>query len=221
MKRIFYPTTLLAISLLATGCASISYKPSVSLGTSPQTIKASVKIETFADQSPAEDKETKAFGVSACEPTTLQGELAPDITDAILTDFENNMVFETIKKRFDTQQPDLVMTGTIHRFYGVSAPNAVFWLTIPIDTIWLLGIPILHNQGAVDLDVTLTRPDGTVIGTYRGKADFSESYSMYHDAQLSVPTQLNNAFSQSVAQIREQILKDSEKLTPQQTGLKQ
>ena len=220
MKRISYPIALLAISLLATGCASISYKPSVSLGTSPQTIKANVKIETFADQSPAEDKETKAFGVSACEPTTLQGELAPDVTDAILTDFENNMIFSNIRKRFDTQ-PDLVMTGTIHRFYGTSAPNAVFWLTIPIDTIWLLGIPILENEGAVDLDVTFARPDGTIIGTYRGKADFSESYSMYHNAQLSVPTQLNNAFSQSVAQIREQILKDAEKLTPQQIGAKQ
>jgi hypothetical protein len=173
----------------------------------------------FVDQSPAQDKETKPFGVSACEPTTLQGELTADVTDAVLTDFENNMVFSNIKQRFDTQ-PDLLMNGTIHRFYGTSAPDAAFWLTIPIDTIWLFGVPILHNKGDVDLEITLARPDGTVVGTYHGQADFSEFYSMYHNASFAVPTQLNNAFSQSIAQIRDQILKDSEKLTPQQTGVK-
>jgi hypothetical protein len=214
MRQSLYLAGLFIISLV-TGCASISYKPSLSLGPSPQTIKANVKIETFADESPASDKNAKAFGVSACESNTLQGELAQDVTDAVLTDFGNNMVFQNFKQRFDTQ-PDLVMTGTIHRFYGTSAPNGVFWGTIVIDTVWLFGIPIISNEGGVNLDITLSRPNGTVVGTYHGQSDFSKSYSMYHNATLSVPTQLNNAFSQSIDQIRQQILKDSDKLSRQQ-----
>src|SRR2546428_13353431 len=43
---------LAAGALLLGGCASISYKPSLSLGPSPVTIHRKVQVETFRDESP-------------------------------------------------------------------------------------------------------------------------------------------------------------------------
>ncbi len=214
-KELFYLAAIAFIAFLATGCTSINYKPAVSLGMSPQTIKANVKLDTFTDQSPQDDKSSKAFGLSACEPGTLEGELAVDVTDAVLTDFNNNQVFESVKKRFENE-PDLIMKGTIHRFYGKFGPTPAFWITIPIDTIWFFGVPVMGDNGYVDLDISIERPDGTVLGTYHGQSKFSKHYTIYHDAALALPTRVNNAFSEAIAQIREEILKDAGKLSRQQ-----
>jgi hypothetical protein len=215
--RMFCPVAAVFIVVLATGCSSMSYKPAVSLGISPQTIKANVQLETFVDQSPQSDKEGEFSGFSACEPGTLEGDLATDVTEAILTDFNNNQVFESIKMRFETE-PDLIMKGTIHRYYGKFGPTAAMWITIPIDIIWFLGIPVESDDGEVDLEVSIQRPDGTVLGIYHGQSSLSGSYSIYYNAALGLPTRLNEAFSESVAQIRDQILKDARKLETNQTA---
>lgn len=201
----------LAISL-GSGCASINYKPSVSLGTSPKTIKANVQLETFADASPQSDKSHVLSGFSTCEPGTLEGELASDVTDAVLTDFNNNQVFQNLKKRYDTQ-PDFIMKGTIHRFYGKYGTTPVFWLTIPIDTIWLFGVPIMSDDIMVDLEISIEKPNGTVVGTYRGQASSGKWYNIYQNVQFALPTRTNKAFSEAVAQIREELLKEEEKFS--------
>ena len=212
MKTRFYVAMVMGLALLSSGCMSISYKPSVSLRESPRTIKATVKLETFADQTPQSDKERKVFGVSATEPGTLAGELVNEVTDAVLTDFNNNQVFETVKKRFENE-PDLIMKGTIRRFYGKVGPTTLMWITIPIDIIWFFGLPIQGDEGSVDLEVSIQRPNGTVLGTYRGQSQFSASYSMYTNPILGIGTKLNKAFSECIQQIRDQILNDEKKLS--------
>jgi len=202
---------VLAAGLLSTGCASISYKPSVSLPESPRTIKATAQLEPLTDQVPPDDK--AQGGLSVCEPGTLQGDLSSDVTEAILTDFNNNQVFETVKKRFDTT-PDLIIKGTIDRFYGKFNITALGWCTLPIDIVWLFGIPITADHGDVELTLSIQRPDGTVLGTYHGESKFARGYNMYQNAGLALPTRTNKAFSEAVAQIREQILNDESKLTP-------
>lgn len=211
-KGLFYLAAIGFIAFLATGCASINYRPVVSLGTSPKTIKANVKLETFVDVSPPSDKSSCFTGFSTCEPGTLEGELASDVTDAILTDFNNNQVFENLKKRYESQ-PDFVMKGTIHRFYGKYGSTPVFWLTIPVDIIWLFGVPIMSDDIMVDLEVSIERPDGSVVGIYRGQSAASKWYNMYQNVQFALPTRTNKAFSESVSQIREQILRDEAKFS--------
>jgi hypothetical protein len=213
-SALFYLAAAAFIASFTTGCQSISYKPGTSLGMSSQTIKANVKLETFIDQSPASDKSSKFAGVSACEPGTLDGELATDVTDAVLTDFNNNQVFASVKKRFENE-PDLVMKGTIQRFYGKSGPTPVFWITIPIDILWFFGLPIMGDDGLVNMEVSIQRPDGTVLGTYHGQAKFSKLYTIYVNATLALPTRMNKAFTDAIAQIREQILRDAGKLSQQ------
>src|SRR5438552_18986332 len=58
-------TAMKTIRLLATvwlvgftvGCASISYKPSLSLGTSPSSVHARVQMNQLADASPPDEKD--------------------------------------------------------------------------------------------------------------------------------------------------------------------
>ena len=206
---------LLAFALLAalaSGCQSMNYKPAVSLGIAPRTVKANVQIQQFVDRSPNSDTNGKFAGFSVREQGTLEGELTSDITQAILTDFNNNQVFSNVKQRFDTGSPDLVMKGTIHRYYGTFGPTTLMWATIPIDIIWYFGVPVMGDDGQVDLEVSLCRPNGAVLGTYHGRAAFNQGYSMYYNAALGLPTRMNKAFSDSVQQIRNGILKDADKL---------
>ena len=209
MKTIRLLATVLLVGLTI-GCASISYKPSLSLGTSPSSVHARVQMNQLADASPPDEKETKFAGFAATEPGTLAGDLATEVTNALLTDFSNNQVFDTIQKRMTN--PDLVMNGTIHRFYAQSGINALGWSTVWMDFIWLFGLPIQSQYGAVDIELTLQRPDGTTLGTYHGKSEFSESFSMYTNIQLAIGTRLNKAFDEAVGQIRSQLMNDTDKL---------
>src|SRR5438876_3685294 len=92
------------------------------------------------------------------------------------------------------------MNGTIHRFYAQSGINALGWSTVWMDFIWLFGLPIQSQYGAVDIELTLQRPDGTTLGTYHGKSEFSESFSMYTNIQLAIGTRLNKSFDEAVGQ---------------------
>jgi len=202
---------VIGIGLILTlaSCASISYKPSLSLNESPKTIKVKALIETFIDESPAKDKTRKFGGTSAVEPGTISGDLATEVTNAVLTDFSINQVFKTIKKRID--DPDIIVKGNIRRFYAKGGPNTAFWITIPIDIIWLFGVPVLTNKGAVDLEISIYRPNGSLVGRYSAKSQFKESHSIYSDKRLAIGTQLNKAFSESISKIRQQILADESK----------
>lgn len=212
MKRVAWLGWLGSLVLLVvSGCASISYKPSLSLGSSPSTVRARVQINQFKDASPPEEKGKKFAGFSATEPGTLAGDLATEVTNAVLIDFSNNQVFETIQKRMD--KPDLILNGTIHRFYGQTGINALGLSTILVDVIWLFGLPIQSQYGAVDLEVSFQLPNGTPVATYRGKSEFSDSFSMYTNVALAIGTRLNKAFDDAAGQIRSQIVADANKLT--------
>ena len=53
---------VLALGLLSAGCASISYKPAVSLPESPRTIKATVQLDPLVDQVSPHDKASQFSG---------------------------------------------------------------------------------------------------------------------------------------------------------------
>lgn len=197
-------------SVLALGaCTSISYKPALSLGLSPIKIPAKLQVETFTDRSPSEDKSKRALGVSATEPDTLAGDLATEVTNAVIADLLINGVFAEVGKSI--KNPDAVMTGEIRRFYGRAGINTAGVITLPINPIWFLGVPMQSSEGEVDLAVSIRRPDGTVLGTYSGRSEFSGWYTMYNQPMLGVGTALNKAFNQAMQQIRERIIADKDR----------
>lgn len=192
--------------LLLSGCANYSYKPSVSLGVSQTTINAKVKMEKFFDNSPSSDKESPLGCISATSPDTLSGDLDNEVTDAILMDFNNNQVFDEVKKKMD--RPDLILQGTINRYYGTAGVNAGLWLTIPIYPIWFLGIPIQSDKGLIDLTLSAYKSDRTLIKEYTAKCEFGELYSIYTSVELGLQTRLNKCLSDVVKQLREGLIAD-------------
>ena len=76
--------------------------------------------------------------------------------------------------------------------------------------------PFQQWEGEVDLELVLATPEGTVLGTYRGQADYSQVEGRDHHS-WSMPlypahARLNRAFTEAVEQIRDQIFGDREKL---------
>ncbi|MBZ0170086.1 MAG: hypothetical protein K8F29_11670, partial [Kofleriaceae bacterium] len=206
-RRVFAFTLVSALCLGA--CTAISYRPALSLGPSPVKIPARIQVETFTDRSPAEDKTKRAGGSSATEPDSMTGDLGTEVTNAIIADFLANGVFAEVGRHVD--RPDAVMTGQITRFYGRAGLNAAGWITLPINPIWFLGVPMQSSEGGVDLDVSIRRSDGTLLGTYSGRAQFSDWYTIYNQSVLGVGTALNKAFTQAMQQIRDQMIADTGK----------
>jgi hypothetical protein len=193
----------------------VTYKPGLSLEKSPVKIKAKAQVESFVDHSPATDKDRRIGGVSATEPKTLAGDLATEVTNAVINDFLINGVFQEVGKSVDN--PDLIVKGEIRKFYGKAGINSFGWLTYPANVmapIWLLGLPVNSSEGAVDIVLTISRPDGTFVGEYAGQAKFSDTYSVYSGETLAVGTRLNKAFNEAIEKIRAQILADEEKFQP-------
>lgn len=198
--------------MLSTGCMSISYKPSLSLGSSSITIPARVQLNELSDQSDPKRKTKKVMGTSATAPGTMAGVLSTELTNALLIDFRNNQVFKEVEKR--AENPELVVDGTIFAFYGHAGPNALYWITLPVDIIWFFGLPIFSEEGAVDLELTVHRPDGSIVGKYRGSSGFEDSYSVYTPRMIAIGTTLNKAFDEAVREIREQLAGDAQRLAP-------
>jgi hypothetical protein len=202
---------LIGMSLLSAGC--VPYKPTVSLERSPHTIPASVAIQPLRDATPPDDRDNLAEH-SISQTGTLEGELSALVTQALEADFSATGLFRSIGTR--ERDPDLILTGTIHRFYGQA--TVLSWLIPGAGwTVNAVASPSQAWQGEVDLELTLTRPDGRVLGTYRGRARYDEiaSYDHHYWAMPLYPAhaRLNQAFSEAVQDVREQILRDRGMLT--------
>jgi hypothetical protein len=175
---------------------------------SPRQIAVRARIEKFEDVSPPQDKTAGRFGgLSVTAPEAFAGDLATAVTDAVLTDFDNHAVFAVVKERID--DPDIIINGKIQRFYAKAGPNALFW----IDFLAVFGIPTQADEGMVQMELSVRRPDGKLVTTYSGQSKFSHLYTMYSDPISSIGTKLNKAFSEAVSEIRGKILADDRTLT--------
>ncbi|MBM4134944.1 MAG: hypothetical protein FJ245_14410 [Nitrospira sp.] len=200
--------------LLLAACA-IPYKPTLKMEATFHTIPARVLVQPLRDASPPDDKHNASeASLSQTGPDSIEGDLSALVTKAIVADFSATGVFQTLHR--NQQNPDLILSGTIHRFYGeVSTPS---WLHIP----WMswaahsYWVPFQEWEGEVDLEVTLSTPDGKLLGTYRGQADYAQLEGRDHH-YWSMPlypahARLNRAFTEAVEQIRDQMFGDREKL---------
>jgi hypothetical protein len=207
---------LLAMILVAClppmlGGCGMPYKPTLKLENTFRTIPAKVLVRPLRDLSPPEDKEdATAWSLAQTGSRSMEGDLGTFVTKAIIADFSATGVFPVIHQ--NQSNPDLVLSGTIHRFYGeISLPS---WLRIPgmgwaMHAYW---VPFQEWEGEVDLELTLARPDGRILGTYRGRADYAE-LAMRESATWSMPlypahVRLNRAFTEAIEQIREQMFRD-------------
>ncbi len=219
MSRSFFAGALRLLTgavviLLLTACA-IPYKPTLKMEATFNTIPAKVLVQPLLDASPPDDKQASTeASFSQTSPGMMEGDLGALITKALVADFSATGVFQTLHR--NQTKPDLILSGTIHRFYGqVSLPS---WLRIP----WMswashaYWVPFQQWEGEVDLELVLSTPDGKVLGAYRGQADYSQLEGRDHH-YWSMPlypahARLNRAFTEAVEQIRDQMFGDRAKL---------
>lgn len=203
---------VLAAPILVVGCVNVRYKPDLTLGVSPVTIGAKLQIARLVDARPPSDRERGFFvEISCTDPLTMEGDLEVGVTNAILADFRDNQVFAAVARRID--DPDLILEGKIRRFTGQTRLNWFGIATAPIhylsqQTFWYIGVPVQYTWGAVDLEISLRKPDGTIVGSYASGRGFEWDHSFYNAqwAKYSLPGQVNRAFGEVVQEIRDKLV---------------
>lgn len=176
-----------------------------------QTIYAVVQIRPFRDASAPQEKVVgppSAETRSAAGLEKMPADAAQVVTHAVLAEFRRHAVFGEIGLR--PRNPDLVLSGTVYRFSEqVTAPR---WTSIPVIGILgrILGWNVERVSSEVTLEVVLAKPRGEEVRRYRGRAAFEERYGVYDGI---VPGDLlNEALTEAVAQIRDQLLRDRRQL---------
>ena len=79
--------------------------------------------------------------------------------------------------------------------------------------IWYLGFSIQDTWGIVELELSLRKPAGSVIGTYSARRTFEWSHSYYYAewAIQSLPTEMNRMLGEVVQEIRDQMVAEKAK----------
>lgn len=210
------PLAMLAVmAALFSGCQSLSYQPKATVGLAPSRIPLQIEMRDLGDTSPADDRTRALGGTAATASDTLAGELAPSVTDAIIDNFILDEVFLDISRR--PEKPELVMSGTIRRFYGKAYLNALGY-AVTLDpfgvAVWLayLGLPIYSSSGGVDLELRFETADGQPVAQYSAAKEFNKWSSMYRQPLYGIGTEVNRTFSEVLADLRSQMLADRNKL---------
>jgi hypothetical protein len=178
-----------------------------------------VRLAKAVDVSPIEDKEDGwlyGSGWSVTSPDRLSGDLETLMTEAIANDFRSHKVFHALAT--DQPQEQLLLEGKVHRFY--QRREQYLWSLCCGLVGMLLPFPLMKEEGAVDIELTLLRPDHTTIKSYRGTSSFvkrsnfydSRSWESYNNSPAKF---LNNAFDDSIRQIRRAIAQDHNLITSQ------
>lgn len=224
LYRSNYSVLLLAFIWFLTGCAAAPkqiYTPNVPYTSRTQQvlvnsnpIPVTVRMVPLVDVSPPEDKVDGALygdGWSATSSEQLKGDLAVLLTRAIADDLRTNNVFKELTD--DQKDGQLVLGGKIYKF-SQRREQYLWALCCGLIGV-ILPFPLMKEEGAVDLELTLSGEDGKTIKTYRGKSSFLKRCNFYESrcwqSYSSSPAMyLDEAFGDSLRQIREMIPKDTE-----------
>ncbi len=177
-----------------------------------EPLPETVRVGKLIDVSPPEDKEDGwlyGSGWSVTSPERLNGELAPLLTKAIVSDFQFHNVFKGLTE--DSKGEALVLEGKIHR--SEQRREQYIWTLCCGLLGFVLPFPLMKEEGEVDLELTLSREEGNPIRSYRGKVSFLKRCNAYEARcwqgyNTSPARYLDEAFGESVHQIHEAIRQD-------------
>lgn len=197
---------LLAITIVS-GC-STKYEPQLLLppSTFNRTIDATVELHPLQAAEGLRSGHS-TYGVVADDYVNRPpSKMSQAITAEVLNELSSSGVFRRISL-FDPD-PDLVLTGRIERFY--EHDRRKLWTYVPYYSDRLAGLFRLNtymSSGEVQLTLMLLKPTGQLVGTYVGRAQFDEDFTPNDEVRPG--GRLNRAFSDAVAQIRDEMLSDS------------
>jgi hypothetical protein len=194
---------LVTVVLIA-GC-SHRYVPDITLTPQGGIIDATAELHDV-HVAPALLSGQETFGLEGRRAKhTEPNELVGQIETELLKELESSRTFSRVT-RFDPH-PDVVLSGRITALYEHYRPQ--LWSYVPgvqtVTTLFRLKSHVSSGEAALTLFVL--KPNGELLGTYRGKATFRETFN----PTKGVPpgARLNRALSEAVQQIRDQIVRDA------------
>ncbi len=212
----------LGLTVLFSGCVSTAkYTPTIkdkmpvpSDQLASVTIPVAVQMVKLVDVSPAEDKEDGwlyGSGWSVTSPERLKGPLDVILKDAIMNDFKEHGLFKEVSQ--ENPGDLLKLEGKVYRFYQ-RREHYLWSLCCGLLGI-LIPFPLMKEEGEVNIELTLTRFDGSTLRSYRGQSSFLKRCNFYesrcNESYDSSPAKyLDEALGDSMAQIRTQIIKDKD-----------
>jgi hypothetical protein len=202
------PLTCAAVIAAALACScSTKYEPQLTLppATFDRAIDAIVELHPLQAAEGLRSGHT-TYGVLAEDyvnrPPTRMSQA---ITAQVLNELSSSGLFRRITL-YDPQ-PDLVLTGRIEQFYEHDRRKV--WTYVPFYSDKLAGLFRLNTHmstGEVKLTMMLLKPTGKLVGTYQGRAKFDEDFTP--NSEVKPGGRLNRAFSEALAQIRDEMLAD-------------
>ncbi len=197
---------LLLALICSLSCSRPRYLPDITLTPENRIIDATAELHDFyLKPALVSGKETFGLegpGVKEADPR----ELVVQVEGELLRAFQASGMFTRVT-RFDPQ-PDVILTGRINALYEHYRPQV--WTYVPgLDTMTkILRLKSHASSGQASLTLFVLRPTGEVLGTYRGKATFRETFNPTD----SVPpgARLNRALSEAVQQIHDQVVRDAQ-----------
>ncbi|ALA58292.1 hypothetical protein [Nitrospira moscoviensis] len=194
----------LVLAALAAGCGGPAYQPDLTLTRSGPIIDATVEMHDLY-AAPALMSGKKTFGLEAPDAKRVAPtELAEQVEEELFTELAQAGLFSRVT-RFDPQ-PDLILSGRINALHEHNRPR--LWTKIPGvgQVAGALEMKTHVSSGEADLTVYLLKPDGEVVGTYRGQSSFDETFNP--TKEVPPGARLNRALSEAVEQIQKKILQD-------------
>jgi hypothetical protein len=207
-RSLFHAAALaFGVSVLGSGC-STNYEPQLTLPPSSfdRTIDAVVELHPLQAVEGLRSGHM-AYGVVADDyvnrPPT---KMSQAITAEVLNELSSSGLFRRLTL-YDPQ-PDFVLTGRIEQFYEHNRRK--LWTFVPYYSDKLAGLFRLNTyvrSGEVKLTMMLLKPTGELVGTYVGLAKFNEDFTP--NDEMKPGGRLNRAFSEALAQIRDEMLADA------------
>lgn len=203
--RFIAGAALFALSMVQ-GC-STKYEPQLTLlpSTFDRAIDASVELHPLQAGEELRSGHS-TYGVLAEDYVNKPpSKMSQAITAEILNELSSSGVFRRVSL-YDPQ-PDLILTGRIERFY--EHDRRKLWSYVPYYSDKLAGLFRLNSymsSGEVELTMMLLKPTGKLVGTYVGRAKFDEDFTPNDEVRPG--GRLNRAFSDALAQIRDEMLSD-------------
>jgi hypothetical protein len=192
---------------IASGC-STKYEPQLTLppASFDRAIDAVVELHPLQPAAGLRSGHS-TYGVLAEDyvnrPPT---KMSQAITAEILNELSSSGLFRRIAL-YDPR-PDFVLTGRIEQFY--EHDRRKLWTYVPYYSDKLAGLFRLNtylSSGEVQLTLMLLKPTGQLVGTYVGRAKFNEDFTPNDETKPG--GRLNRAFSDALAQIRDEMLADA------------
>lgn len=199
--------------IMASGCGGKhTYIPNITLTKTAPTIDLVAEFHNlYPSFALLSGKETFGLDAPAAErmdPT----EFARELENEFLTKLDAVGVFSRVT-RFDPH-PHVILSGKIMALHEHYRPQR--WATIKDAVPYgrkiaeLLRLKTHISTGEVHLTLYVLKATGEVLGTYRGKSSFHETFSPHEHEDVPPGTFLNRALSEAVHQIQNELSQDAE-----------